>query len=326
MVTAANATEDTKKVNANGQSVRGSAKASLALRESTLIDVSKIDGSNELNTSRFDIDTTSEEFKDLTEDIALRGLDHPLDLRKRPDGSYALINGFRRFTAIRILGWEQVPCRVSTITSDYDAAARNVADNVGRKDLTSAEQVTAAVRLRDLAKKEGIKVTGEDLGKKIGKSGKHTSNLLRVHDVLEPSLGRALMAGELGLTRAIALAGMSEKERAETPEGKKAGLSGGADSGSEGTGTPGTDNKPKKPETAKREAIEKARDMMAKAISIKLVEGGKRTPHKLTDRDKKVLLGFIDFLLKPKTEKKKDRNPFEYPAEKVEEAADDDDE
>jgi ParB family chromosome partitioning protein len=104
----------------------------------------------------------------LMESIRTVGLLHPLVVR--PDG--LLIAGFRRHSAIKRLGWDQVP--VTVVTGLDEARQLLLAErdeNVCRKDFLPSEAVALGLALEEIERpkaKERQQATRAKKGKKVG--------------------------------------------------------------------------------------------------------------------------------------------------------------
>jgi len=130
----------------------------------------------------------------LAESIRLHGLQQPLIVRAPVDGAlpgYVLVAGERRLRAVKLLGWQTVPCRVSNSPlSDKDAAIATVVENVEREDLSTYE---LAVACRTLSVKYGM--TGEEVGVVVRRTKFYVNNLLRCLRQLQPAILGAWKAG-----------------------------------------------------------------------------------------------------------------------------------
>lgn len=116
---------------------------------------------------------------ELAESIAANGLAVPILVRPA-GGRYLLVHGERRWRAVSSLGWESVPAEIRVLDDD---AARwlQLAENIGRADLSPIEEATAFRRM--LA--DGS-VSRDTLAARLGKSKSYVSQKLRLLDLPAP--------------------------------------------------------------------------------------------------------------------------------------------
>lgn len=92
--------------------------------------------------------------KDLAEDIKVNGQQFPVTLRKRADGQYQLVSGFRRCRSIRALGWNRVKAIVREDLDDDAAFRVSFLENERRKSLTGKDKANAIAKLKVLGKSD----------------------------------------------------------------------------------------------------------------------------------------------------------------------------
>lgn len=80
-----------------------------------------------------------EEINNLASSIALNGIIEPLCVRKREDGGFELISGFRRLQAAKMVGLRRVPCVVHK-AEDMDAEIYFLIENMQRKQPSYFEE------------------------------------------------------------------------------------------------------------------------------------------------------------------------------------------
>jgi ParB family transcriptional regulator, chromosome partitioning protein len=156
-----------------------------------------------------------EALQELTDSIRVRGILQPLLVRPKPDdpARYQIVAGERRWRAAGAAGLHEVPVLVRE-TTDGDAAAAALVENLQRQDLDPVDEARGYARLLDQ-----FGLTPEALGQAVGKSRSHVANTLRLLALPEPALdalrggiitaghGRALLAHpdpEAGLRDVIA--------------------------------------------------------------------------------------------------------------------------
>ncbi len=137
----------------------------------------------------------------LAESLRARGVIQPILVRPKPDGTYELIAGERRWRAAQIAGLPTIP---ALVRPHDDAASLELAliENMAREDLNPIEEARACAALV-----EELGLTREDVGRRVGRSRVAVSNLLRLLDLPDEALG-LLEQGALteGHGRALLLA------------------------------------------------------------------------------------------------------------------------
>jgi ParB family transcriptional regulator, chromosome partitioning protein len=131
-----------------------------------------------------------------------RGVLQPVLVRPRPEGTYELIAGERRWRAAKIAGMATIPALVRP-HDDAEALETALIENVARENLNPVEEAQACAALV-----EELGLTREQVARRIGKGRVALSNLMRLlelpDDVLklleEGSLseghGRALLTAK----------------------------------------------------------------------------------------------------------------------------------
>lgn len=110
------------------------------------IELDKIDDSVILNCRRtINVD-------DLKQSIESTGLQMPIGVKQISDDRFGLIYGFRRFTAIKELGYESIACRLLEVEDTADLLILNLQENVTRKNLTAIEEAQSLQRIIEAGK------------------------------------------------------------------------------------------------------------------------------------------------------------------------------
>ena len=109
----------------------------------------------------------------LAQSIARYGMLEPLTVRRRGD-DWELLIGERRLRAAKLLGMEQVPCRV-TETNPRTGAELALIENLIREDLDFFEEAEAIDRLL-----KNFHYTQSELAGRIGQSQSAVANKLRL--------------------------------------------------------------------------------------------------------------------------------------------------
>ena len=137
--------------------------------------------------------------EELKTSIMLHGILQPIIVRKSIKG-YELVAGERRLRASQLANLEKIPAIVRKLTDDQ-MMLHALLENLQREDLNVVEEAKAYETLI-----KNLKITHEELAKRVGKSRSHISNLLRllelpnymitsiVMDEISMGHGRALLA------------------------------------------------------------------------------------------------------------------------------------
>ena len=117
-----------------------------------------------------------EALKELADSIRERGILEPLLVRPLPNAkdSFEIIAGERRWRAAQLAGLHEVPVMIRELT-DREALEFGIIENVQREDLSPLEEGEGYKRLI-----EEFGHTQDALGKIVGKSRPHITNMLRL--------------------------------------------------------------------------------------------------------------------------------------------------
>jgi ParB family chromosome partitioning protein len=138
----------------------------------------------------------------LASSIEASGVVQPLLVRPLRDGSYELVAGERRWRAAQQAGLEKVPA----IVRDSEQAERlqlALIENVVREDLNPVEEARACAALV-----EDLGLSKAELAQRIGRSREAISNLVRLLDLPDATLG-LLEKGKLTAGHGRALLGVA---------------------------------------------------------------------------------------------------------------------
>lgn len=111
---------------------------------------------------------------ELTESIREKGVLEPLLVKPRPDGTYMIIAGERRWRSSKLAGLTEVPC-IEIDTDEQGIAEIALIENLQRKDLNVWEEADG---LAALANKFGY--TQDEIAKKISKSRSTVTELMTI--------------------------------------------------------------------------------------------------------------------------------------------------
>jgi len=137
---------------------------------STEIDISKIALNPFQPRSAFD----KEKLEELVTSIKNIGLIQPITIKKISKNKFQLISGERRLRAFKKLKINKIPCYIRK-ANDQQSLEMALVENIHRQDLDSIEIAISYKRLI-----EEIKITQEELSKKIGKKRSTITNYLRL--------------------------------------------------------------------------------------------------------------------------------------------------
>lgn len=143
--------------------------------------------------------------EELKESILEYGIIQPLIARKSIKG-YEIVVGERRFRAAKEAGLEKVPVVVKELT-DEKMMELALLENLQREDLTPIEEAHAYANLMG-----ELKITQEELSKRLGKSRSHIANIIRLLSLPEQVIAY-INNGELSMGHGRALLGLKEKDK-----------------------------------------------------------------------------------------------------------------
>lgn len=141
--------------------------------------------------------------EELKDSILEYGIIQPLIARKSIKG-YEIVVGERRFRAAKEAGLEKVPVVVKDLT-DEKMMEIALLENLQREDLTPIEEAHAYANLI-----KELKVTQEELSKRLGKSRSHIANLVRLLSLPDQIIAY-INNGELSMGHGRALLGIKDE-------------------------------------------------------------------------------------------------------------------
>jgi ParB family chromosome partitioning protein len=141
---------------------------------------------------------------ELAASIAERGVLQPILVRATDDG-YELIAGERRWRAAQKARLHEIPALVREANEESSAEIALI-ENIQREDLNAIEEAEA---YRQLIGRYGH--SQEVIGKLVGKSRSHVTNLLRLLDLPEP-VRLMLLRSDISMGHARAIAAAPDPE------------------------------------------------------------------------------------------------------------------
>jgi ParB family chromosome partitioning protein len=118
----------------------------------------------------------------LAASIEASGIVQPLLVRPLADGSYELVAGERRWRAAQQAGLDKVPA-VAREQAEPERLQAALIENMVREDLNPVEEAKACAALVD-----DLKLTKEDLARRVGRSRPAISNLIRLLELPDEAL------------------------------------------------------------------------------------------------------------------------------------------
>lgn len=146
-----------------------------------------------------------EAIEELKQSIIEHGILQPIILRKTIKG-YEIVVGERRFRAAKEAALETVPAVVRELT-EQQMMELAVLENLQREDLNPIEEGIAYQTLM-----EKLKITQEELAKRLGKSRPHLANHIRLLS-LPPKIQELISAGKISMGHGRALLGLRKKDK-----------------------------------------------------------------------------------------------------------------
>lgn len=146
-----------------------------------------------------------EAIEELKQSIIEHGILQPIIVRKSIKG-YEIVVGERRFRAAKEAKLETVPVVVREL-NEQQMMELAVLENLQREDLSPIEEGTAYQLLM-----EKLKLTQEELAKRLGKSRPHIANHIRLLS-LPPKIQVLITEGKISMGHGRALLGLRNKDK-----------------------------------------------------------------------------------------------------------------
>lgn len=143
---------------------------------------------------------------DLAASIKEHGVFQPIILKKSSIKGYEIVAGERRCKASKIAGKKTIPAIVKEF-SDEDMMQIAVLENLQREDLTPLEEAAAYEQMIDR-----LKITHEELAKRVGKSRSYVTNMLGLLNLPE-EVKDLVNDKKLSMTHARTLSKMKDEEK-----------------------------------------------------------------------------------------------------------------
>jgi len=144
-----------------------------------------------------------ESVSNLAASIKTNGLLQPVTVRPVKEGRFEIIAGERRWTAIKSLGWQEVPVIVRQ-ASDQEMLELALIENIHREDLNAIERARAYQEFRDR-----FNVSTEAVAQRLGEDRTTVTNYLRLLD-LPDTIQSMVASKQLSMGHARCLLGISD--------------------------------------------------------------------------------------------------------------------
>ncbi|MDD4644189.1 MAG: ParB/RepB/Spo0J family partition protein [Bacilli bacterium] len=149
----------------------------------------------------------AEALQELADSIKENGVFQPIIVKRSIKG-YEIIAGERRVKASAMAGLKTIPAIIRDFT-DEEMMQIALLENLQREDLNAIEEAMAYKSMID-----SLGITQDELGKKLGKSRSHITNmlgLLRLSDYVQD----LVLRGKLSMGHARVLSKLSDNEKIE---------------------------------------------------------------------------------------------------------------
>lgn len=146
-----------------------------------------------------------EKLNELANSIKEHGIFQPIIVKKSSIKGYEIIAGERRVKACKIAGVEKIPAIVRDFT-DQQMMEIALLENLQRENLNSVEEAMAYRNLLDT-----MQITQEELGKRLGKSRSHITNMLGLLSLPE-EVKDMIVEDKISMSHARVLSKMENKD------------------------------------------------------------------------------------------------------------------
>ncbi len=146
-----------------------------------------------------------ESLQELANSIKELGIIQPITVRKLQGNNFQLVSGERRYRASKAIGFATIPAYVR-IANDQEMLEMALVENIQRRDLDPIEVALSYQRLID-----EIKLTQDELGKRVGKKRSTVTNYLRLLK-LDPIVQTGMRDGFISMGHGRALINIDDSE------------------------------------------------------------------------------------------------------------------
>ena len=156
------------------------------------------------------VDKQGDGYIGLVDSIRTQGLLSAPTVRAQPDGTYELVDGLHRYTALMDLGIKEV----TVIVTDLDDDGVLEAQIITHIHRIETKPVEYSNQLRRILSRHPL-MTEAELGTKLGKSGAWVSERLGLNKISNKDVANLIDDGKIVLTNAYALAKLPATEQDE---------------------------------------------------------------------------------------------------------------
>jgi len=139
-----------------------------------------------------------EALQELANSIKELGVIQPITVRKQPGNAFQIVSGERRYRASKLAGLTTIPAYIR-LANDQEMLEMAIVENIQRENLDPIEIALSYQRLID-----EIKLTQDEMAKRLGKSRSAVTNYLRLLK-LDPIIQTGMRDGFLTMGHGRAL-------------------------------------------------------------------------------------------------------------------------
>ncbi len=147
-----------------------------------------------------------EALQELANSIKELGVIQPITVRKLKGNSFQIVSGERRFRASKLIGNTTIPAYIR-LANDQEMLEMALVENVQRENLDPIEVALSYQRMID-----EIKLTQEEMAKRVGKSRSSITNFLRLLK-LDPIVQTGMRDGFLSMGHGRALINIEDPKK-----------------------------------------------------------------------------------------------------------------
>ncbi len=144
--------------------------------------------------------------QELSNSIKELGVIQPITVRKLEGNSFQIVSGERRFRASKLAGLTTIPAYIR-LANDQEMLEMAIVENIQRENLDPIEVALSYQRLID-----EIKLTQDEMAKRVGKSRSAVTNFLRLLK-LDPIVQTGIRDGFLSMGHGRALITLEDQKQ-----------------------------------------------------------------------------------------------------------------
>ncbi|MDD4584539.1 MAG: ParB/RepB/Spo0J family partition protein [Bacilli bacterium] len=148
-----------------------------------------------------------EKLEELANSIKEQGILTPILLRHADEG-YEIVAGERRYRAALMIGLKEIPAVVEEFNNEQMMEIALI-ENIQREDLNVIEEAQAYINLQ-----KSLKITQEELAKKLGKTRPYIANVLRLL-TLPLEVQKEISEENISMSHARSLVGLDKEDMLE---------------------------------------------------------------------------------------------------------------